>query len=376
MKDANPAARKAFKDYFDRAAAKALGTQVHEAYPAFDRAAFVRDATRDLGPLAFAARVQRFSDALKGGLPDDVPKALAILTESLPPPLPDCEAVTDGWLQWPIGQFIADHGVPHFGPSMVAMEALTQRFSSEFAVRPFVEHRPKETFKHLRGLTAHDSPHVRRWCSEGVRPRLPWGKKLRALIDDPKPIWPILEALKDDEERYVNRSVANTLNDITKDHPDRVVERCRRWMKAKDKPARRWTVNHALRTLIKAGDPAALELIGFGPADGVTAQLVIEPKRIPIGGVVELTAEIATTQSRSQELLIDYVVDFVRANGKASPKVFKWTKARLAARGSTTVVKKHAFRPTTSRTLFPGPHRFSVQINGAPLAEATIVLTE
>ena len=113
----------------------------------------------------------------------------------------DCEdRHTDGWLQWPLGQFIADHGLDHFDASMHAMEELTQRFSSEFAVRPFVEQLPEKTFEALLGKTTHTSPHVRRWCSEGVRPRLPWGRKLRALVDDPSPIWPILEALKDDDE--------------------------------------------------------------------------------------------------------------------------------------------------------------------------------
>ena len=150
---------------------------------------------------------------------------------------------------------------------MTAMIELTQRFSSEYAVRPFVERYPEATFKRLLALTDDPSPHVRRWCSEGTRPRLPWGAKLHHLVADPSPIWPILEALKDDDELYVRRSVANNLNDIGKDHAALVVERCQAWLE--DGNAQRdWTVKHGLRSLVKDGDPGALAVMGYGPPSG------------------------------------------------------------------------------------------------------------
>lgn len=244
--------RKAFKDWFDKAAARVLAGQVAGAMPSFDQEQFIRLASRNLKALEFAGRVRQFSDALAATLPKPIPKALAVLTESLPPPLPDCEAVTDGWLQWPLGQFIADHGLEYFDASMEAMMELTQRFSSEYAIRPFVERYPEATFDRLLALTDDPNPHVRRWCSEGTRPRLPWGKKLQGLVADPTPIWPILEALKDDGELYVRRSVANNLNDIAKDHAPLVVQRCMAW--SEDSNERRdWAIKHGLRSLIKAG---------------------------------------------------------------------------------------------------------------------------
>lgn len=306
MSTTNPTTeRKAFKDWFDKVAARALASQVAGALPSFDQDQFVRLASRNLRTLEFAGRVQQFSDALAVTLPKSVPKALAVLTESLPDPLPDCEAVTDGWLQWPVGQFIADHGLEYFDASMTAMIELTQRFSSEFAVRPFVEHHPKATFERLLALTDHSSPHVRRWCSEGARPRLPWGVKLRALVADPSPIWPILEALKDDDELYVRRSVANNLNDIAKDHAALVVQRCRDWSVGSNE-RRDWVIKHGLRLLIKAGNPEALAVIGFGPPQKLTATLSIRPKQVAVGGVVELSAHLETTSAQAQALIVDY----------------------------------------------------------------------
>jgi len=375
MAGAKSAERKAFKDYFDRAAGRQLAAQVAGAMPGFDERGFVADAARGLGKLEFAGRVQQFSDALARHLPDDVPRALDVLTRSLPAELPNCDSVTDGWLQWPVGQFIADHGVDYFDESMEAMIELTKRFSSEFAVRPFVERRPRETFARLLELTGHESPHVRRWCSEGTRPRLPWGVKLRDLVADPGPIWPILERLKDDDELYVRRSVANNLNDIAKDHAKPVIERCRRWAKGAG-DGRNWIIKQGLRSLIKDGDPGALAVIGFGPPKKLTASLVCKPKKTAIGGGVELLAELSSGGARAQSLLVDYAVHYVRKGGKSSRKVFKWTTVELPGGEGRSIAKKHAMKPTSIRALYPGVHRVELQVNGVAVAETSFRLTE
>ncbi len=360
--------RKAFKDYFDREAARALAAQVAAAWPRFDEQGFVRRATRGLGKLEFAGRVQQLSDALAATLPESVPEALGVLVASLPEPLPDCEAVTDGYLQWPVGQFIADHGLLHLDASFDAMVELTQRFSAEFAIRPFVAERPDETFAWLETLTGHPSPHVRRLCSEGTRTRLPWGRRLRALAADPTPVWPILEALKDDPERYVQRSVANHLNDVAKDHPALVVKRCRAWSKGAGE-GRQWIVRHALRSLVKAGDPDALALIGFGRPLRLEATLRARPGRIAVGESVRLEARLETRATRAQDLMLDYVVHYVRKGDRSSEKVFKWKQVRLPARSTLELEKLHSMRATTVRALYPGLHRVELQANGERIAE-------
>ena len=361
--------RKAFKDWFDKAAARALARQVAEAEPQFDQAKFVRLASKNLADLEFAGRVRQFSDALAATLPTSRTRALDILASSLPAPLPDCEQVTDGWLQWPIGQFIADHGLDHFDASMNAMIELTKRFSSEFAVRPFVERYPDKTFTRLLKLTQDANPHVRRWCSEGVRPRLPWGKKLVALVKDPSPILPIVEALKDDEELYVRRSVANNLNDIAKDHPRLVVARCESW-KESENANREWLIKHGLRTLIKDGRADALKLIGFAPPKNLDATLAVHPKRITIGEAVTLELELTNTSNRRQKLLVDYIIHYVRQGGNTSAKVFKWTQIDLGANESVMLKKRHPMKVTTVRALYAGEHAVEVQVNGTCASRA------
>lgn len=372
MMEAKPD-KKAFKDWFDREAAKMLGAQVKQAWSGFDTRAFLRRATKGLDALEFAGRVKQFSGALAAGLPDDIPKALGILTDSLPPAMPDCESVTDGWLQWPVGQFIADHGLPHFDASMDAMTALTQRFSSEFAVRPFVAERAEETFARLRGLTDHESPHVRRWCSEGVRPRLPWGAVLRDLVADPAPIWPILEALDGDPELYVRRSVANNLGDIAKDHSDAAIA----WAAACVKRGgdeRMWIAKHGLRTPIKSGNPKALAVLGYKAPKKVEATLRVAPKRVAIGGAVELEATLSSSNRTKQALMVDFVVHYVRKKGTGA-KAFKWTTCTLAGGEATALTKKHAMKRTSIRALYPGKHQVELQVNGVVLASTAFTLT-
>lgn len=374
QKPANAGAEKrtAFKHWFDGEAAKKMGAQIAPFITPAARRRFVRLASRELEALEMHGRVHQFADALADVLPDDANDALRVLTQSLPEILPDCDSVTDGWLQWPTGQFIADRAAEaDLDVAMDAMIELTQRFSSEFAVRPYVEAQPEELCERLLALTSHSSPHVRRWCSEGVRPRLPWGAVLRDFVAEPGPIWPILDALKDDPEIYVRKSVANTINDISKDHPAAVIKRLKTWAKgASDERA--WLIKHALRGLIKAGDPGALSVVGYRPPKTLEATLRCIPKRVALGSSVTLEAELDTGHSRAQPMLVDYVVHYVRKKG-TSEKVFKWTTTELSARGSLSLTKKHAMKATTIRALYPGEHRVELQVNGARVAASKFV---
>jgi len=333
---------------------------------------FKRHALRNIESLEFNDRVKQFSAALHVTLPESYPAAIALLVESLPEEA-SAASISDGWLQWPIGQFIADYGTDHFKESMHAMTELTQRFSSEFAVRPFVEKYPEKTFALLLRQTKHKSEHVRRWCSEGVRTRLPWGNKLHELIADPTPVLPILEALLDDESLYVRKSVANNINDLAKDHPQLVLKKCRTWQK-KNRPNRDWIIRHGLRSLIKQGNSNALALIGFGKPDKLKVQLSVEPARIRIGQSVTLALTIKNNSKSSQSLMVDYVVHYVRKNDLVNEKVFKW-KTVVVDAGSTEKLKKiHAMKKTTVRALYSGIHKLEVQVNGVRFSSSEFTL--
>lgn len=367
--------RKAFKDWFDREAATRLAFQIKKVWGEFDEKNFIEKSVHRLSSLEFQARIRQFSEALRLALPPSIPRALKILVRSLPPAPGNHQVIADGWLQWPVGQFIADYGVPHYEESMAAMLALTQRFTAEFAVRPFIETCPQETFDRFLQWSSHPNFHVRRWCSEGSRPRLPWGRKLHALVKDPSPIWPILEKLKDDPEEYVRRSVANNLNDIGKDHPELVIQCCRRWARAAP-PERLWVINRALRTLIKSGNPEALAIMGFGPADEVQATFTVKPSKIRIGEEIEFSLVLANHSPRKQRLIVDYLVHYVRQKGKTGIKVFKWKTVMLEPNQETHFIKKHPMKKTSVRALYPGKHLVAAQINGRVMAQANFSLIQ
>lgn len=367
--------RKSHKDWFDREAAKALAKQIATVDRKFDSKKFTRVCCKGLDTLEFNARVKQFSQAMRECLPADYPRAAKLLEQSLPEALPDCESVTDGWLQWPVGQFVADYGLPHFDESMQLMVELTQRFSAEYAVRPFMQHRSKETFKFLKGNLAHESPHVRRWCSEGCRTRLPWGVKLTDLVDDPAPVIPILNALKDDPELYVRKSVANNLNDLSKDHPSMVVDLCGKWAKNSN-PHRDWIIKQGLRSLVKDGDKGALQLIGFSKPSGVEVKLKLSDKKINIGNTITVQTTLHNTNRRKQQLLVDYVVHYKGKNDASRCKVFKWKTIELKADEKLQIEKNHPMKRTTVRALYPGRHKVELQLNGEIVASRDFELIE
>jgi 3-methyladenine DNA glycosylase AlkC len=370
----SPQNEKKFNDRFDLEAAYAWAAQVAAVHPNFDSERFVRKVTRGLYSLGFKGRVQRFARVLEETLPPDYPTALSILVESLPEALPDDEAPADGWLQWPMGEFIAMYGLEHFEDSMEAMLYLTQVSRAEFAVRPFVEHFPEKTFARLSELTAHPDPHVRRWCSEGVRPRLPWGNVLGSLVKDPTPIWPILERLKDDPVAWVRQSVANNLTDIAKDHPGLVVAKCQSW-KAGATEERRWLVKHALRDLIKSGHPGALASAGIlPPPSELKVELEISPRTLLIGESVRLSARLHNQSSVRLTLEVALVLNFAKQEGKGSGKVFKWKSILLEPGQQVTLRKEHALQEAAVGTLQPGRHSVQIQVNGSELASGYFTL--
>ena len=361
-----PEKKKAFKDWFDSAAANAMSHQIKSVWPQFNESRFVAIALRNLDDLEFHDRVGNFSLGLARCLPSDVPRALEILRESLPEPMENCEDVTDGWLQWPVGRFIADNGVPYFEESMRAMVELTKRFTSEFAVRPFLVQRTDETIQRLYRLTEDENPHVRRWCSEGTRPRLPWGVRLPAFINDPSPLYPIIKKLWNDPEEYVRRSVANSMNDISRDNPHETLNLCQE-IRSASHPMSERVLKRGLRTLIKDGNADALALIGYSNPKNVECLLSLKPAVVAIGNSVDMSITLKNNSSSQQDLLVDYSVTFPRKNGRSSTKVFKGTSIQLAARHSETILKKHPMRRTTVRELYAGTHIIQILVNGKVL---------
>lgn len=365
----------AFKDYFNPETAREIAKRIHAVHPKFKTRTFVGRASKGLEELEMMGRVGLFADTLKDTLPESMPEALRILVASLPAAFPfEAEpreegSLSSGFVLWPYGEFVRRYATDHFDEAMDAMVELTQRFTSEFAVRPFVRETPAKVVARFMKLKDHPSEHVRRWCSEGLRPRLPWGEKLGHFCDDPAPILPVLEALKDDTSLYVRRSVANTLGDISKDHPDLAIGVARRWKKGASAD-RQWVVRHSLRTLVKAGHPAALAVYGFAAPKNLDVEFEVTPKRVRAGGSIELRLQLKNRSKKRVALLVDFRIHYMNKSKDPSPKVFKWKELELAPGESIEVTKKRAIKAATTRPIFSGHHAVDVQINGKVFGNA------
>jgi 3-methyladenine DNA glycosylase AlkC len=362
----------ALKDSYGHAVAKTIARAVAAVHPDFPHDAFLADARKGYAPLSLIRRGRHVADALRRHLPPDYPDALAILMASLAHlPVGGTEQTLGSFLLLPYTQFVSEHGLDHFEPSMAAQYRLTQLFTAEFSLRAFLDRHPDKTLALLRGWARDPSEHVRRLVSEGTRPRLPWAARLRAFQKDPTPVLALLELLRDDESLYVRRSVANNLNDIGKDHPERLVATANAWLDGAS-PQRQWIVRHALRSAIKRADPGALSALGFGGSANVrVGEVAIRPKRAAIGGGLSIAFDVANRAKKAQRVLVDLRVFYVKANGGSAPKVFKLTTLSLAPGETARVSKSLSLAQMSTRKHYPGRHRVEVMLNGRtePLGE-------
>ena len=371
-----------FKNLIDAAAVQAIAHHLQRAWPAFDAPGFSALALQGLNALELKARVLQVARALVAHLPADVDRACGILEASLGPPgmgddlqgLRTSAAGLAGWPVWPLTEavaLLAAASAPERG--LLALQAMTQRLTAEFAIRPFFVQHPDTTFRTVGTWLAHPSAHVRRLVSEGSRPRLPWGLRLQALVADPSPTLPWLQVLQDDPSAYVRRSVANHLNDIAKDHPALVAD----WLATHLPGAsaeRAALLRHASRGLVKAGDAVVLAAWGLGAAFRGRVALAVAPAALAMGDVLAITLDLQSTASTPQRLAIDYAVHHVKAGGHTTPKVFKGWVIELAPGAHRQLVKRHAIKVITTRRYHPGAHAVDVRINGQVLAEAGFML--
>lgn len=369
-----------FKNLINPALVRACGDHLQRVWRDFDRRGFERRALDGLGALEMKARAMQIAEALEATLPEDFDRAAGVIEAALAPAATGdgldfriTDAGLAGWIGWPLGEFIARRGRTQPERGLQALHALTQRFTGEFAIRPFLLEHFALTLGTLSRWQHDPSVHVRRLVSEGSRPRLPWGLQIKSLIADPTPTLPLLRTLQDDGSEYVRRSVANHLNDIAKDHPAVVGD----WLETHlpgAGPERRALLRHASRTLVKKGDARVLKAWGLGQAFKGDAVFSLAPKRVAVGGALALSLQLVSASSKPQALAIDYVVHHVKANGTTSPKVFKGWQLTLAPRETRTLAKQHSLRPITTRVYHPGEHRIDVQVNGKVVATAAFLL--
>jgi 3-methyladenine DNA glycosylase AlkC len=353
------------RDVFSAAAVEQLAQNIARVWPSFDRTRFTTAINSQLDALSYGGRNVLIRDTLRAYLPQAFPEAVRVLLDALGPEIPHCElSGFESFIVMPQNDFVAAYGLEHLDLSLLALYELTKRFTAENAIRPFLQTHPEPTLARLAEWAGDPNCHIRRLVSEGTRPRLPLAPRLPAFVKDPRPVLALLERLKGDPVLMVRRSVANNLNDIAKDHPDLVVETLARWSQNAD-AGTRWLIGHAARTLLKQGHPGALALLGYGAARGVSvSSFQLQAARVRMDDDLVFTFDVTSSADAPQDLMIDYVVHHMKANGRLAPKVFKLAKRRLGAGETLSLSKRHAFRPLSTRVYYPGRHALELQING------------
>jgi 3-methyladenine DNA glycosylase AlkC len=369
-----------FKNIFDEVLVGRMADSFLEARPDFDRDAFFLAATCDLKSLELKQRCAQIVDTMAAFFPPEFEQSAEIMLASLGPEAegidgsePADSRGIGGWSVLPMTYFVGEFGQDNFETSMSLLKEMTTRLTSEFGIRNFLLNDQTRTLGELSKWVRDPNRHVRRLVSEGTRPRLPWAARLPGLVEDPTPILPMLEALKDDPDDYVRRSVANNLNDISKDHPDLVAGIASKWLREAS-PEREKLVQHACRTLIKNGHKGAFKALGYSAPSVRIESFRISTPVVRLGEELAFQLSLESTSSDSQPLIIDYAIHHRKANGSSRPKVFKWKKAKLRPGTILSARRQQAFRRITTRTYYSGAHRVEILINGQSCAVATFEL--
>ncbi len=340
-----------------------ISNNIKKVYSSFDNNNFI-NSHKDIDKFGLLERVKLISTNLYQFLPKDYTKALNILINSLEDEQ-ECELKGyDGFYIMPLVDYISTYGIDYFEESMSGLYDMTKRFTAEFGIREFLIKYPDESLKLLKEWVKDENCHIRRLVSEGTRPKLPWAKDLTQFKIDPTPVIELLNLLKYEKTKLVQKSIANSFNDITKNNPKIVIDTLKEWKtnNTKDKNID-WIIKHSLRSLIKDGNREALELIGYSNNIDINiSSIEIDKKEIVLGE--RLNFKFTITSNKEQNLMIDYILYFLKQNNRHSPKVFKLTKKNLKINETITIKKSHLLKFATTRKYYSGIQKIQLQING------------
>ncbi|MDH5393246.1 MAG: DNA alkylation repair protein [Gammaproteobacteria bacterium] len=332
-----------------------LSRDLKAAYPALNQKQFYQQCITPLDSLQLKQCITHTTLTVGRHLPDNYKKSIHVLY--------DFSRLIDNKFGYIfLSEFVSTFGRQDYKTSIKALRDFTQYSSSEFAIREFLQLDFDTTIRHMLEWAEHDNEHIRRLASEGCRPRLPWANKLPQIIEQPQLSWPILEKLKQDPATYVQKSVANHINDISKDNADWLIKKLQHWNT--DTPVTQWIIKHGCRTLIKQGHETTLSLLGFAKPDIEFNSFSLSTNNIEIGEAFEFCFSVMNQSIKKQKLNIDYRIHFMKKNGTLQPKTFKLKLLLLPPSAAITVCKKHAFKIMTTRKLYPGNHRLEILING------------
>jgi 3-methyladenine DNA glycosylase AlkC len=355
------------KELFNKKFYIHFSNEIQKVFKNFDSVNFLKEVTHNLESLSLNERMRNTSIVLKEYLPKDYKKAIEILYKVIP-------NTQRGYTNLVFPDFVGLYGHDHSDISLEALKHFTQFGSSEFAIREFLKRDFTKTIKVMNQWAKDKNTHVRRLASEGSRPRLPWSFKLDDVIKDPKSTQSILETLKADEELYVKKSVANHLNDLSKDNTQHMLQLIKSWDKTNAHTS--WIVKHASRTLIKKGNVESLAIFDFEKDPKIKLEnfKIINPK-LKLGENLEFKFDLISEKSKDQKLVIDYIIHYCKKGNELTKKVFKLKELTLKPKEKISITKKQLIKDFSTRKHYAGKHFVEIQINGKVLVKQLFNLT-
>ena len=326
----------------------------------------------DWNELELKQRMSRLSDAMKLILPDDFILAARLTRELISKLAADGFAV-GGFEYMFIPEYIEKNGLAHLDISLAALQHITQYTSCEFAIRPFILENQKRSMEFMLSCSMHQHPNVRRFASEGCRARLPWAMALESFKQNASPIIPILENLKSDNSLFVRKSVANNLNDISKDHPELALRMAKKWIG--NNAETNWIVKHGMRTLLKSGHSEAMALFGYAGSGAFTIeQSKVTTPTVPFGEYLKFQFNLKNRTAKEQIVRLEYAIHFLKSNGLQNKKIFKISERKLKGKETIFLQKTHAIKPISTRKYYPGEHGLSLIVNGVEFEKHDFLL--
>lgn len=353
------------KNVYTKEYLQQLALAIGQVQPSFAQAAFVQHVlATQWDELALKARMRKIAQCLRAFLPEDYRHALTIL-QSVAPRFNGLPAML-------FPDFVECFGLDDYDASIAALAIFTEFSSSEFAIRPFIVRYP-QTLSQMQGWADSDNHHHRRLASEGCRPRLPWAMALPIFKKNPQAILPILEKLRADPSLYVRKSVANNLNDISKDHPQIVLDIAQRWLGQSAESD--WIIRHACRTLLKRSDASALALFGFAGTPVITLQDFYCDQQVVLGNALKFSLTLQTPSKKLGKLRVEYHLHFLRARGDFGKKVFHWFEGEVP-QPQKQLTKTLRLQPMTTRRYCPGQQQLAVVVNGVEMQRVGFELVD
>lgn len=363
-----------FKNMFNKQFLERFSKDLIVVIPHFDTCEFTNQVMDyQWENREFKERCRHIATVLKKFLPSEYKDAIAKILELLDyieKKQPNFSKIDDtkfglmleyGWI---LDNYVEQYGLDDYETSVKAIVRITQFTSCEFSVRPFIIRYPEAMMAQMLAWSKHKHWGVRRLASEGCRPRLPWAMALPYLKNNPSPIIPILENLKNDSARFVRLSVANNLNDIAKDNPKTVIDLAKRWYGESEEVD--WIIKHGCRTLLKQGNSEVMELFGFcSSAEDIHIEdFQISTPEVRVGNSLEFSFKLLNNSKDRAKIRLEYGVYYQKANGTLTKKVHKISEKEYPENSVTNITRKHSFGVVTTRKLHLGLHQVSVIING------------